>query len=127
MTKLTVESLKKHKEIDKKIDALADIMAEGFYGLDNKIEGVRTELKGEIGGLRTEFHEFRTETRSEFSSIRAELRSIKQNISEIKKRLEYVYEKAMECSDILVEDIVKLQTRVKKLEKQVAYLQTTNK
>jgi len=124
MPKATVKSLKQRKDLGQKIDDLADIMVQGFDDVRNEL---RSEFKSEIGGLRTEFHQFRSETRSEFSSIRAELRSIKQEISDIKKRLDYVFIKSMQGTDILAEDLAKIQKQVKKLQKQVAYLEAKTK
>lgn len=142
MAKVTVESLKKRKDIDKKIDDLADIIAQGFYELDTKIEGTKTELKAEIQDVRTELRgeiqEVRIELKNEIKSIEsrlstdiltvhAQLRSIKQEISEINDRVEYIYKIAMKSDDILVESFDKLRNRVKKPEKQVAYLQVNQK
>lgn len=124
MAKATINSLKKQDDLNKKVDDLADIMVQGF-------DDVRTELKGEIQTVRIELKDkisqLRNEMRSEFSSVRAEIRAIKNGLDQINERLDFVYEKAMQGTDILTVDIDKLRKQVKKLQKQVAYLEAKTK
>ncbi|MGD0529624.1 MAG: hypothetical protein ABSE49_31085 [Polyangiaceae bacterium] len=50
---------------------------------NERLEGLRTELKAEVGGLRTEVGGLRTELRSEVSGLKAEVSGLRGDIDRV--------------------------------------------
>lgn len=71
---------KKEKDIDTKIDELAQTVASGFAGLRKEIRGVRSdlgevhdELKGDIANLHNDIGELRDEFKADMKFLRGDI------------------------------------------------------
>ena len=67
------------KRRDTQLATKADL-EEGLQGLDSKIDGLRTELKGDIGGLRTELKDDIGGLKGEINGLKGEFNDLKGNI-----------------------------------------------
>lgn len=80
----------------------------------------KQEFNETMKGFTTkqDFDEFRTE-------ITGELRMIRNELEEIKKRLNILEKRTIEDADAAAKDVVELRRRVENLEKQIKQLQAS--
>ncbi len=106
------------------IHDLATMTSEKFELQDNKIDGLRTELKQEIADLRAELKQevtdLRTELKQEVTDLRSEMRhefsKVHAELNDIEERLTFLEKRTIEDADMLAEEVLDLKRRIKLLE-----------
>ena len=106
------------KKLDEKMDDILEIVQ---FIKDNSaskqdVDSLRTEMKEEFKNVRTEMSQGFSDVKVELANINLELEDIKRDLRKLESRTQI-------DDDAMIADNLKLNERVKKLEKQVRQLE----
>ena len=120
----------KQTKTEEMIEELARSVAMGFLGVDKQLAELRGEIgyvkgdidtmKSDIDTMKGDIGSLRCEMRSGFSAVHAKLAGIKEEIADIKTRLDAAKHFAKSNDDAILDVVFELQKRVKVLEKKIA-------